>query len=172
MSCSRYERTLFLHAHGQLSGPRRWIIESHLHACSICRSRWARWCVEKDHFSRAFTPLPTEQPGSGSLADLVAARIRAERTLSDVPAVPRSGPDLGARLMLSLITGAALLVLAVSALGSIRPPAPRMPYADAALPLAVDGPTVTPVGNVKPKTRPRASGATPGRPRVTRNTPL
>ena len=127
MSCSRYETSIFLHAHHQLTGVRRWLAESHLHACPVCRARWAQWSVERDQLRRAFSPLPPDPAHLGGVTASVAARIRVERptpAAAPTPRAARSGaPTQKLAVALAVL---ALLAAGISAFASFwqPPPAP------------------------------------------------
>lgn len=169
MGCSRHQVGLFLHAHGQLTGVRRWFVESHLRGCSVCRSRWARWAVEKDNLRRAFFPLAPGVAGETGMAEAVAARIRAERALRP-PASSRlhSPVTLSARLALAVV--AAVLALGMTAFAAYWQwpatpsptscptgvAAPQVPATPAALkpaassPCGVPQPAPTPIPSAPP----------------------
>jgi anti-sigma factor RsiW len=123
MSCSRHETGLFLHAHNQLGGVRRWVVESHIHACPVCRARWAQWTVERDRLRRAFSPMPPDPYQGGGVSASVAARIRVER-----PAVAEAGTGLATplspRAVLLVAAVIAMLAVGVSALAAYWRPAP------------------------------------------------
>ena len=125
MSCSRYETSIFLHAHNQLTGARRWLAESHLHACPVCRARWAQWSVERDQLRRAFSPLPPDPAHLGGVTASVAARIRVERptpAAAPTPRAARSGaPTQKLAVALAVL---ALLAAGISAFASFWQPPP------------------------------------------------
>lgn len=131
MSCPRLEQRVFLHAHGQLSGVESWLVESHLHRCTVCRAQWAQWTVERDRLRRSFSPLPADPVGLTGLSAAVGARIRTERPLPADPAArPLQRPLSRATLAVSVAV--ALLAVGISALAAFwqpvvdhcHPPAP------------------------------------------------
>ncbi len=77
MSCLHSEHDLCLHAHGELSGLRRWRMESRLRACASCRTELARWTVEKDALQRGLGAAHRGR-ASDRVLDTVSALIRLE----------------------------------------------------------------------------------------------
>ena len=120
MSCHRHEPSLFLLAHGQLTGIQRWYLESHLRRCPACREQWAQWVVEKDRLRRAFSPMPVQAAQPGDLMVSVGARIRGEARpqLLDKPEPVPYTP----RRWAVLAVAAATLALAVAAMASYLAP--------------------------------------------------
>lgn len=117
MKCSRHEMSVFLHAHGQLQGIRRLLLESHLENCDTCRARWARWAVEKDKLRRALAPLPILDRRGRVMMDGVGAGIRLERPARGEAA---AGQTIKRRLVLVVL--AAALALCASALAAYWQP--------------------------------------------------
>lgn len=118
MKCTRYEPSLLLHAHGQLSGVERLWIEAHLQGCPPCRIKWARFAAEKERLRQHLHPVPAE---NGRLVELVGARIRREgRALAPARG---SGGNPGQVLALAIL--AALLAVALSALAAFWGPLAR-----------------------------------------------
>ena len=128
MTCSRHEHSLFLHAHGQLGGVRRWLLESHLQNCDTCRARWARCVVEKDALRRALAPMPELDSPARSLMDTVSSRIRVERrepgiALSSTLALggARRSSASPPRRVLATAVAVAALAIAIAALAAYSP---------------------------------------------------
>jgi anti-sigma factor RsiW len=121
MSCSHHETGVFLHAHNQLSGLRRWLVESHIHACPVCRARWAQWTVERDRLRRAFSPLPPDPSHLGGVTASVAARIRVERpSFEETPRAIGTGTPLRSLALVAVVV--AILAAGISALAAYWPP--------------------------------------------------
>jgi len=121
------EMSLFLYAHGQLHGPRRLLVESHLETCDTCRARWARWVVEKDALRRSFSPMPVLDAPSQRLMDAVAASVRTERSVAErVDCV--SGHGVTPRRYAGALALAAVLVVAglAGAVGVWKPAGPEL----------------------------------------------
>lgn len=128
MTCSRHEHSLFLHAHGQLSGMKRWFLESHLQSCDMCRARWARCVVEKDALRRALAPVYELDSPARSLMDDVSSRIRVERQdpgFAPLAALALGGGRLSSaphpRRALLMAVAVAALAIALSALAAYWP---------------------------------------------------
>lgn len=126
MSCARYETSIFLHAHNQLSGVRRWLAESHIHSCPVCRARWAQWSVERDRLRRAFSPLPPDPTHLGGVTASVAARIRVERpTVVAAPRTSAAGRGVNTQKVVVALAVVAILAAGISAFASFwEAPAP------------------------------------------------
>jgi anti-sigma factor RsiW len=116
MTCGRHEPMLLLHAHGQLQGYRRRWLDAHLHECSVCRGRWARWVVERDVLRRSLSAEPDIDRGATRLMDAVASRIRSESPRSE-NYIPQRRPLAWLHELLPL-AGTAAVILSVSALVS------------------------------------------------------
>jgi hypothetical protein len=122
MSCKRWEQSIFLHAHGQLTGPKRVLVESHIQSCGTCRTRWARWVVERDQLRRNLAPLPQAGWEMHRSVDSVGARIRAEGRTGTPSGTPRQAAAAGPRRGLVLVCAAILLGVALSAAAALWDP--------------------------------------------------
>lgn len=124
MICHRCERALFMHAHGELGGVERFLLQCHLEGCDECRARWAKAVVEKDQLRRALSPMPTLDPEGERRLRIIGARIRAEQRLLVVPApAPASAPAASStggrgRRLAGMVLAAALLAIALTAMAA------------------------------------------------------
>jgi anti-sigma factor RsiW len=142
MNCARGENAVFLHAHGQLQGFRRLLVETHLERCDTCRAKWARWVVEKDALRRSFSPMPIIDSPAQRLMDMVGVRIRSERP--DHPPgrhAPAAWALAPAHRTLALAGVVLVLAATVSALAAFWQPSPPCPESNGA------GAPVLPVAN-------------------------
>ncbi len=127
MTCHLFERALFLHAHNELAGPARILVQSHLAGCDCCRARWASWVVEKDQLRRALAPDSVLDPEGERRLQVISARIRCERQPHGIvegtnPARLYHGRPVPRRLA-PLALAVALLVVGVTALAAAWGPA-------------------------------------------------
>jgi anti-sigma factor RsiW len=122
MKCSRMEKQVMLHAHGELSGISRLVVERHLGRCEACRQSWKRWGAQKDRLSGVLGPLPGRENRLPEIAGGVGRRI-----LRVPQSVPRSSPfgGWGGALKLLVIVGGIAAGLSLGA--SLRPPPPAAP---------------------------------------------
>ncbi len=149
MKCRHWQQTLFLHAHGQLGGFPRLLVDSHLQGCDNCRAQWARWVVERERLQRALQPAPGSDREASASIQQVAAAIRAEAMVNPAsPKVsPRGAPDSArGRQRVTLILGAALAALAFAATASVVEPGlrqagilPRSKFSGVSSPFGIGG---------------------------------
>lgn len=149
MKCRHWQQTLFLHAHGQLGGFPRLLVDSHLQGCDNCRAQWARWVVERERLQRALQPAPGSDREASASIQQVAAAIRAEAMVNPAsPKVaPRGAPDsVRGRQRVTLILGVALVALAFAATASVVEPGlrragilPRSKFSAVSSPFGISG---------------------------------
>jgi anti-sigma factor RsiW len=121
MMCQRREPAVFLHAHGQLNGLSRLLVERHLETCDSCRAKWARWVTEKDGLRRALAPPPLDYGDTQRMVELVGDQIRMDSRTPGSPAPAKATPR-PKRRMAELAVVAAILALTVSAMAAFWSP--------------------------------------------------
>ena len=117
MICFRIKESVFMHAHGELHGLPRVMVEYHLSRCPACRAQHDNWAAEGTQWRSALAMQPGLNGSAASVRQAIAQRIRSGGSGS-APA-PRSVSVPSRKLTLILI-GAAL-ALAISAFAASGP---------------------------------------------------
>src|ERR1051325_3232033 len=78
MICYRIKESVFLHAHGQLNGLPRVLVEYHLSRCPGCRAQSESWAAERTCWREALTSHPGLNGSADAARRTVAERIRSE----------------------------------------------------------------------------------------------
>src|SRR5437773_8728698 len=120
MNCTRLKESLFLHAHEELVGVPRLLVEQHLKRCPACRAKWSQWNQERSQWRRALAAEVELNGSAGRVRDAVASRIRAEPRARVQAGMPPAGRQLAhRRAALALL--ALLLALMTSAFAAFGP---------------------------------------------------
>jgi len=120
MNCTRLKESLFLHAHEELGGVPRFLVEHHLKHCPACRAKWSQWNQERSQWRRALAAEVELNGSAGRVRDAVASRIRAEpRARAQTRLRPAGRPLAYRRTALVLL--ALLLALTTSTFAAFGP---------------------------------------------------
>jgi predicted anti-sigma-YlaC factor YlaD len=114
MICIQIKESVFLHAHGQLHGLPRVMVEYHLSRCPACRARAEGWATEEAQWRAVFQAEPGLNGSAASMRRAVSERIRADHPR------PRTAPRPPMRRAMLALTAAAL-ALTLSALAAFGP---------------------------------------------------
>jgi anti-sigma factor RsiW len=120
MNCTRLKESLFLHAHEELGGVPRLLVEHHLRRCPACRAKWSQWNQERSQWRRALAAEVELNGSAGRVRDAVASRIRAEPRERPQAAARRTGRQVAQRRA-ALVLLALLLALMTSAFAAFGP---------------------------------------------------
>jgi anti-sigma factor RsiW len=165
MTCFHLRKSLFLHAHQQLGGVPRLVVQHHLTRCAECRAEWQQWSEERCQWRRALVEEVYLNGSAGRLQAAVAQRIRLEPR-GAVAAAPRALPRRRVSALAIVALVLALLATAVAAFG----PAVRTDIHRAWLHFVSQGPScegIPPVNRTPPggQEDPYGSGVRTGAPK-------
>jgi anti-sigma factor RsiW len=117
MICFRIKESVFMHAHGELRGLPRVMVEYHLSRCPACRAQHHHWAAEGAQWRAALVAQPGLNGSAASVRQAISQRIRSDNSRSAPTPRALSAPSR----KLTLIVIGALLALAISAFAAFGP---------------------------------------------------